>query len=179
MRDFFKEYREQKFKRNISIISFAFMFALCVNFLLFNTNIWSKLQTSVKNINQSSITEINKDIYLQSSATWSNIIFLKNSSSMASVSEIRLSLLFDPNSLKLTNFLSENKNAEIINISNIPWVVLLNIKYTNPINIEKNSDILKIVYDKTKEWKTNINLAETIFVSEKNLYELTNFWIEL
>ncbi len=179
MRNFFKEYKEQKIKKNISIISFAFIFALCVNFLLFNTNIWSKLQTSVKNINQTSIKEIDKDIYLEPSIKWSNIIFLKNNVLINAVSEIRFSLLFDSNNLKLTNFLSDNKESEIINISNEPWVILLNIKYPNPINIKKDSTILKIVYEKIKDLKTTINLAETLFISEKNTYKLTNSWIEL
>ncbi len=173
MKDIFKEYKSKKLKRNIVIISLSLVFAISINLFLFNTNVWNKLQTSVKNYNEKD-KDTNKDIYLEKSAEWSDILNLVLGTWLRNVSEIRTSILFDPAKIKLVDFFSENKNINITKISNIPGVFLLNIKYTESLNLPTNTNILKISYTKINDEKTVINLAETMFISDKKAYSLTN-----
>jgi len=66
MKDYLKEFKKQKLRKNTIIVLSAFTFAFVVNGFLFGTPVGNKLQTSVKNATTTKTTDIVKsDIYLQ------------------------------------------------------------------------------------------------------------------
>lgn len=185
MADLFNDYRNKnKTKKNFAIVTSALIFAFTINAFLFKTDTGRNLQTSVMNIWEKWVKSKTQDIYLEKAGTW--ILVLKLWNNLDSVSELRGSMLSDPENIVLTtnpewvknDFFTTNK-AVLKNISNSPWANLINIKFEKPINLKKWTIVLYIWYEKTKiEAKTVINLAETNFVSNKETYELTNGSIE-
>lgn len=185
MTDFFSDYKNKnKTKKNFAIVFAALLFAVTVNTFLFKTDTWRNLQTSVMNIWEKWVKIETQDIYLEKTWTW--VLVLKLWSNVDNASELRWSILSDPESVALimnpewikNDFYDKNK-ATFKNISNNPWASLINIKFEKPVSLKKWTEILYIWYEKTKnDTKTVINLAETNFVSNKETYELTNGSIE-
>lgn len=185
MADLFNEYKSKKQskRKNIAIIFTAFVFALSINLFLFNTDTGRNLQTSVINIWEKNATQEFSDIYLEKTSTW--VLSLKVGANLQNVSEIRSSILFDTewtslviNPTNLENKFLEKNNWELKNISNTPWVNLINIKFSKPVNIKKWETLIYISTTKKITWNTVINLAETNFVSGKDTFELSNNSLE-
>jgi hypothetical protein len=106
------------------------------------------------------------------------MLTLMNSTGLTGVKEIRASLLYDPNALQLSDFFSENTDAQIIKIANEPGVITINVRYKNPIDIPADTKILRVNYEKKNGDKAIVNLAETTFVTDGGVYELTNEPVE-
>jgi hypothetical protein len=106
------------------------------------------------------------------------MLSLVNSTGLSGVKELRASILFDPNSLTLSDFFSENQDAQIIKIANEPGVITVNIRYHNAIDIAPDTKILRVNYEKKGEAKTVVNLAETEFVTDNGNYSLSNESVE-
>lgn len=180
MKDVFEAYKQQKLKKNITIVASALALALFVNVFLFKTDVGNKLQTSVTNFNTTEqASPSTKDIYLVAQKAGTNFLDLRMGTALEGVSELRVSFLFDPANLALKDFLTENKDLEIIKIANEPGIVTLNLRFKSPASIAPESKILSIVYDrKDEKKKTVINLAETSFVTKGGTYELANAPLE-
>lgn len=179
MKDYIKEYKRQKSKKNIVIIASSLVFALWMNAFLFWTPVWTKLQTSVKNFNTvSTDKEVISDLYLTQNWSWSDMLSLKSWAKMNNVSELRLSIVSDPVWLKINNIISEDNSYELIKSSIVPWVYYVVLKFKTPKNIESQDTLFKIVYTKQIQDKTSVNLSETQFVSGEQTYELQSGSIE-
>lgn len=182
MKDYLQEFKKQKIRKNTIIILSAFTFAFVVNGFLFGTPVGNKLQTSVKNATTTKTnTAVSSDVFLQQQWTWTDTLALKIGTQIKQVKEIRLSIITNPdtNIFKINNITNdEDKNLEIIKISNTPGITSLTFKFQNPTDIAQWYKLADIVYTK-KEWeKVAVNLTETMFVSGKDTFELNNSWIE-
>jgi len=102
------------------------------------------------------------------------ILSLINNTGLTGVKEIRASFFYDPNVVTLSDFFTENKEAQIIKMANEPGIVTINIHFPKVQDIAEGSKILRINYDKRGEAKTVVNLAETKFVTDNGTYNLTN-----
>jgi len=174
MSDVFKDYKKQKTKRNITIISLSLMFALSLNFFLFNSNVWQKIQTSVKNYWEQPKV-VSNDIFIEAAGTGSDILDLKIGSDISKASELTASFLFDPESMKLADLYSDDKNVEITKVSNVPGIYFVSFKYKTPTDIKSGTTLWKIQVNKLKnDTKIVINMAQTNFLSNSKMYELTN-----
>ena len=174
MSDVFKDYKKQKVRRNITIISLSLMFALSLNFFLFSSSVWQKIQTSVKNYGEQPKV-VNKDIYIEAAGTGSDILDLKIWSDISKASELSASFLFDPESMKLVDLYSDNKEVEITKVTNVPGIYFVSFKYKTPTDLKSWTTIWKILVNKIKkDWKIVINMAQTHFTSDSKTYELTN-----
>lgn len=174
MSDVFKDYKKQKAKRNITIISLSLMFALGLNFFLFSSSVWQKIQTSVKNYWEQPKV-VNKDIYIEAAGTGSDILDLKIGSDISKASELSVSFLFDPESMKLADLYSENKDIEITKVTNVPGIYFVSFKFKTPQDIKSGTTLWKLLVNKLKkDTKIVINMAQTHFTSDSKTYELTN-----
>lgn len=179
MKDYIKEFRKQKSRRNTLIVLSSLAFAFSLNAFVFFTPVWNKLQTSVKNYSTPKTDkEVNADIYLKKSWTWSDIVEVLAWSKMNKVSVLSFSLVSDSNSLKINDIFSDNKNFDIVKTTNVSWIYNVIIKFKTELDINKNESLLKIVYTKIWQAKTSINLAETQFKSWNDMYELQSNSIE-
>ena len=154
------------------------MFALSINVFLFDTNVWKKLQTSVKNYSDTPAVEVKKDIYLESTWTGTDVLNLKAWTSFSKANEINLSILFNPETLKLADFTTDDKDATITKIANDPGVFNFTIKFKSPTDMKEWDVIAKLFLNKLKPELSSINLAQTMFISEWKTFELTNSPIE-
>lgn len=180
MKDYLKEYKNQRNKKTVLMVLSSFMFAVVINWFLFGTPAWNRLQSSVRNYwAESTSVKENADIFLTLWWSWSDMMDLTIWSDISKASEIRFSMLADPDSIKINNIFSEDKNADVISKSNIPWVTYVIVKFKDPENFKKGAKILKVVFSKLKQNKVSINLAETVFRSEWIDFELKNKWIDL
>lgn len=177
MKDYVEQFRQKRLRKNVIIISFWLAFALVVNWLIFGTDVGNKLQTSVKNANSGQQIKM-PDLYLKTGWTWSDVINLINWNSFDKVSQISFSLASNPDSIKINNIITEDKNVELIQTNNVPWYYMIILKFKNPQNILTNSNLLKIMYTKIWEDKSSINLLETQFLSDWQTFELQNRWLE-
>ena len=102
------------------------------------------------------------------------MLSLVNNAGLTGVTEVRASFFYDANALTLTDFFSENKEAQIIKMANEPGIVTINVHYKEPTNLPENTKILRVSYEKKGDAKTVVNLAETKFVTENGTYNLSN-----
>lgn len=181
MSDFFQDFKKQNkgnFTKNIAVIATSFVFALSVNAFLFGTNTGNRLQSSVRNF--SAPTPLSaKNIYLESAGTGSNIVLLKSGTAMSNVSELNLSLLFDPKNMDIKNIFGDNSNISVTKNSNIPGVISATIQFATPVNFNAGDKIVDIVYAKSTTANTVVNLAETRFKSGNKEFDLTNTPLDL
>lgn len=177
MKDYIQEFKKQRVRKNMVIIISSLAFAFVINGFLFWTNVWNKLQTSVKNYNNENV-EIKSDLYLSKMWTGSDIIELKAWNKMLEVDELSFSVLSDVDGIKINDIFSENKNIEIIKTSNEPGVYTVIVKFSQKADINMWDSIIKLVYTKLKNDKTSINLISTKFKSKWVSYELSSSWVE-
>lgn len=183
MRDYIQEFKKQKFRKNTMIVVASFAFAFLVNGFLFWTNVWNKLQADIKWATTEKTNKVvNSDLYLVKQWTWSDTVSLKVWTSIKKIKELRVSLAYNPdeNIFKINNISNDNdKNIEIIKISNTPWINSLTIKFKNPVDIKEDYTIANIMYTKNNNENTSINLSSANFVSWNDTYELTTSSIQL
>lgn len=182
MRDYVKEIKNQKLRKNTIIIVASFAFAFMVNGFLFWTNVWNKLQADIKWASTEKTNKVvTSDLYLQSDWTWSDTVSLRLWNSIKQVNEIRVSLITNPDEsvFKINNIVNdEDKNLEIIKISNTSWIYALTFKFKKPVDLSVKYKLANILYTKTTKDKISINLAATNFISNKETFELTSSSIE-
>ena len=179
MKDYIKEFKSQKTKKNTLIILSSFAFAFTLNAFLFFTPAWNNLQTSVKNYSTPKTDkEVVSDIYLETWGSWSDIINIKAWSDIKNVSELRFSVVGDPNTLTINDIMTESKSYQVIKSSSVPWVNLVILKWAPSYDVSKWTVLAKILYTKNSSESTSLNLIETQFVSDKEVFELNNSWVE-
>ncbi|MDD2909010.1 MAG: hypothetical protein PHZ26_04615 [Candidatus Gracilibacteria bacterium] len=178
MKDYLKEFKKQKFRKNTLIVLSSLAFAFVINGFLFGTPVGNKLQTSVKNATTTKTTEaVKSDIYLQLQGTGADTLDLKIGTELKQVSEVRLSIVTNPdiNIFKINNIYNdEDKNLEIIKISNTPGITSLTFKFQTPVNLTPGYTLANIIYTKKEGEKVAVNLTETMFVSGKDSFEINN-----
>lgn len=155
MQDFFKKYKKHKFFTNASIIVTSLIMAFWINFILIDwTTTWKNLKASILNANN---VEINSDIYFD---IIDNKIVLKTSKIIEDVSNLSLSIIYNPENVEIKNIASLNTISEI---SNEQWVKSIIINFENSTNIWINDNILEIELLKKQEKSENINIINANF----------------
>ncbi len=129
MKDYIKEFKKQKNRKNSLIVLSSLVFAFSLNAFMFYTPVWNKLQTSVKNYsNPKTDKVVTSDLYFKKSWTWSDIIELFSWNKMEKVTEIRFSVISDPAWLKINDIFTDDKNIDVIKSSNVPWISMVVLK---------------------------------------------------
>ena len=113
-----------------------------------------------------------------SAGAGTDLLKLRVSKPLTNVKEIRATVLFDAKGLKVRDVFTTDNSADIIKLSNIDGVMLVNVRYKQPKDIPAGSDVATFAATKTGSGRSVVNLAETQFVSGKDTYELSNQAIE-
>ena len=181
MKDYIKEFRKQKMKKNVLLLFSSLAFAFVINGFLFWTPSGNQLQTSVKNYwVEKTDKKATSDIYLARAGTGigADMLDIKVWTDLKNVSELKFSIVSDPQGLKIDNIFTDVKDLDLIKQSNVPGFYMIVIKMNKARDIPANSNLGKIVFTKIAETATSVNLVETNFVSEWVSYELQNSWVE-
>lgn len=180
MKDFLEAYQKSTHKKNIAIIASAFVFAVSVNALLFGTDAGTRIQTSAIEFAVGGKTiEARPDLSLVSSGSGSDMVKLVLGRSAKGVREVRATFVSDSDALKIKDVFTTEKEAEIVKISNVEGMMLVNVRFSSPRDLSAGTELATTVYSKASSEKTQISLVETSFVSESGEYELTSSAIEL
>ncbi|EKE30067.1 MAG: hypothetical protein ACD_2C00050G0012 [uncultured bacterium (gcode 4)] len=181
MKDYIKEFRKQKVKKNVLLILSSLAFAFVINGFLFWTPTGNKLQTSVKNYwVEKTDKKATSDIYLEraGTGTWADLLDIKIGSDLKKVSEIKFSIVSDPQGLTINDIVTYNKDIELIKQSNVPWYYMVVIKLIKTQDIATGTSVWRIIFTKSGESATSVNLVETSFKSEWTDFELQNSWVQ-
>ena len=117
MIDIIKKYRKHTLIKNTWIVAVSLVLALWINFLLWDSSLWQKLQISVINSWENTA---NGDIYLQKNENWMSLIANKD---MLKVKSISLSIAYNPTSLKIDSIKSVI-DWNLINQENDKWLII-------------------------------------------------------
>ena len=170
--DIINNYKKHKKLSNLTIVIISLIVAISINFMLINnTEISKNLKTSVI---ESKVQNDLWDIYLEN--IWNNIL-LKTNKSINNVSNLTLSISYNPENVKINDIIPKY-NAEISNISNTEGLNTIIILFAENNSLEKSEKILTIKTEKSENKTENINIVNANFTdSENNIYELTTSWI--
>ena len=161
MADLFIDYKKKNSKKTAMIVATSFVFALSLNTFLFGTNAGARLQTSVLNAGSTTVASQKADIVVASAGTGTDMLKIKTTIVMDTVSSMSISFAFDPEALIISDVFSQNKNIVVGKIANIPGQITLMLLLNKPETLSANSEIVTLVYKKKKPGITSINLAET------------------
>jgi len=154
MQDILKKYKQHKLLWNIGIIVTSLIMAIWINFFVIDsTSIGQNLKTSVLNAN--------------------------NNVNLADVKRLSFNVSYNPETLTIEKINPLNKkNAQILNISNDPWINSITIIYNNIINLKKSETIILLKTKKLKDQIENINIFDANFDDNKSQTSLlTTSWI--
>ncbi len=180
MKDFLEAYRKSTHKKNVAIVASAFAFAVSVNAFLLGTDAGTRIQTSaIEFAGGGKASEIRPDLSLESSGSGSDLLKMVLSRPAKGVKEVRATLVSNAEALKINDVFTAQKDAEIVKISNVDGMMLVNVRFASPQDLSSGAEIAMLAYSKTNPERTQISLVETSFVSEAGEYELTNSAIEL
>jgi hypothetical protein len=168
MKDFFGEFQRTRM-RKLTIAMSAFVIAAGANVAIFQTNMGQQLQANVLGNTAQSVVQA--DLSLES-ATGSDIAKISLQRSLPATKEVRFSLVYNPESLKINDVFSGNTRYEITKISNVPGYMLINIRLKSPDTIPAG-EFLTISTNRLTATPGSINMIEAQFVSEGATYQLS------
>lgn len=164
-----KKYKKHKKISNISIVAISLVVAVWINFLFFNTS--TILPNLKANILQNEINKNIWDIYL---TKYNNDIFLKTSNNIDNIESLSLSLIYNPENLKIIEIIPR-LNAETLKISNTPGISTIILNYKEVSNIKAWERIFTIKVEKKDNIKESLNIINSNFTdSNNNTFELTS-----
>ncbi|EKD29431.1 MAG: hypothetical protein ACD_78C00417G0009 [uncultured bacterium (gcode 4)] len=179
MKDIFNDYKKERSRKNVAIITASFVFALSINVFLFGTDSGSRLQTSVLNSTTGVGAEKKVDIELVNAGTGTDMLKIETNSRLENVSRMYISLAFDADSLAINDIFPADKDVDVVRNSNVPGNSIVTLSFKKPTTLKEGAEIFTIVYKKKNSNKTVMNLAETQFKSEDgSIYDLSNSSIE-
>jgi hypothetical protein len=176
--DFLTEYSKRTYRKNMAIVMAAFVFALGINAFIFNTDAGARLQSSIADYGTPSTKGAIADLSLKTGKEGSDIINLSTNTSLSNVNEIRVTFLFDASAVKFASVFSKNNQADLAVTSSVDGVMLVIVRFQEPTTLSAGENILSIVAKKTKKELSVINLAETQFISDNKIYQLSNTPLE-
>ena len=171
MADIFEEYKKQNRKKQALLIFSSLFVAFAINAFVSPSSLFDKLQTAVYNAQDASFSGAQMALYSAGSGT--DMLVLKNRLPLSQVSQIKLTLAYDGEQLAVKNIFSE-KTTDIINLSNVPGISRVIIKFAKPINLATGEKIASFVYSKKTEANVSMNLAEVSFATGTEQYDLTS-----
>ncbi len=174
MKDHFDQYRKAVTKKNVAIVASAFALAVSVNAALFGTEAGTRIQTSAVEFAGGPKTEATADLVPVSSGTGTDLFKLRLEREVRDATEVRATLLWNPESVQVRDVFSTDKDAEIVKISNEPGILLLNVRFKTPKTLPAGSDIATAAYAKTGSAPAVVTLSETAFVAKDGTFELSN-----
>ncbi len=171
MEDILKKYKKNKSISNISIILTSLILAFWINLLFFdNTDIWKNLKTSVLN---SELNQEKSNLYIDKSE---DNIYINSGIDIKQVTSLSLSLTYNPNNINIDDVKSEIAN--VINISNTPWINSIILTFDKPVDINKTDKIINLIINKKINKIENINILNANFKDiNSNQYSLTTSWM--
>lgn len=172
MIDIISRYKKRNLIKNTWIVATSLILALWINFLVWDTSLWKKLQISVINSWENNVIW---DVYLEKNENGMNLIASKD---MLKVKSISLSIAYNPNSLKIDTIKS-SIDWNLINEENDKWLITLVLNAKFPLDIKKGDSLFNINAIKTQEKIENINIINANFTDLNNqVYLLSSSWVE-
>ncbi|MDP5038938.1 MAG: hypothetical protein NWP80_00650 [Candidatus Gracilibacteria bacterium] len=169
MEDIILKYKKQQKIRNISIVITSLCLALALNIFI-NTNNYEVGNFLKGSLMDSSSTQKNSDIYLEKIDNENDLIFkLKSTKDMENVKNLSISMVYNNENVSIDNKFSDLPGVEILNLSNTKGFNTILLTFAEPININKNSDILNVVISKLdNKLEENLNIISSNFTDKDN-----------
>lgn len=171
MQDFLKKYKKQKLLSNVNIILASLVLAVWVNFyIVWDTNIWKQIKTSVLN---SQWTEIQSDIYVDK--LWETFYVLSNKT-LSDVTDMSVSLIYNPENVVLGDITSNY--WDVTSLNNTPGMSSLILNIDSNTNIKQWDKLFEINLTKLQNQVENINVINANFTDwEEEIYLLSTSWL--
>ncbi len=173
MKDIFKKYKKANIIKNTWIVVASLVIALSINFFVFDSNLWNKIKADVLWVQNETWKS---DIYLELN---NNLINLKTDKNIKSLKSLTISIVYNPENVKIEDVNSDISWVSIKDISEEDWLDMIMLSLKNPTDINQNSNILSIKTSKKEEKTEWINIINANFTDESGeIYELSTSWIK-
>lgn len=170
MQDIINKYKKHKIVNNVNIILASLVIAFWINFMIYDTNIWESLKTSVLN---SEINEAKSDISI--TKQW-EFLFLVTNKQTNNVKNLSLSLTYNPENIEISEIKSDL--WDVVNLSNTPWISSIILSSDKELNLNPWDKIIKISATKKEEKSENLNIINANFKdSNDEIFLLSTSWI--
>lgn len=172
MKDVIWNYKKNKKLNNLFIVLASLVLALSINFLVFD---WNSLTNSLKtNVLESNEAKTKADLYLENN-NWN--IVLNASKKLNNVTNLSLSLVYNPENVELKDFIS-SLNSNINHFSNTPWITTIIIDFNSAKTFNSWEEVLKIWINKKENLSEQLNIINANFSDIDNqTYLPTTSWI--
>ncbi len=180
MKDIFKEFQQATLKTHLAIGGTALAFALGVNVLLFNTDTGARLQASAIEATSTVAIPAASDISLVQGAPGTDRVQIQLNRAVQGLKSLELTLLADPSTLILWQAAETEGGTpvEIVPISSMSGVVLLKLRYPNPVDLVAGTSVASIAFKKSVAGTSPINIAAPRMVTTGGEYELSSQGVE-
>lgn len=162
MIDIIKKYRKHNIIKNTWLVAVSLIMAIWINFYLWDTSLWKKLQVSVINSWENSNIW---DVYLVKNDLGD--IELKANKDMLKVKSISLSIAYNPTSLKI-NEIKNSIDWNLIKQWSEDGLTTLILNLNTPIDIKSEDKVFDIKATKSEEKIENINIINANFTDINN-----------
>lgn len=158
MSDFFQNYHKHKVLSNVWILWLSLILAVSANMFVLSGSTGESLKASVleSTVNKEKLVDF-QAIVSENSISFSNAQIMKN------VQEISFSLAYNSEILEFLENSSPLPTSQISVIGNESWFSTYIISLSEAVDINKNSEILKIDTKKLQEKSAFINLINVNF----------------
>lgn len=171
MTDILKKYKKHKLLSNINIVIASLVLAIWINFFLVDwTDIGKNLKTSV--LDSETNIEYKSDIYLEKT---NNTISIYTSKKLEATENISFSIVYNPGNIEIQEV---NSNFTKTELNNTPGISSIILDTGWSIDIEKNTKIANIYFNKKEEKTENVNIINANFKDKSwEIYLLSTSWI--
>lgn len=172
MKDLFQNYHRHKILKHLWILSLSFVLAISVNMFVLNGETGDSLKANILE----SWTSNNLGADMQIIAQWEQISFV-TSKAMSEVVEIAFSMSYDPTLGKPENPTTSIQWGDITEISHQPGFSTYLVSLRSAQNINKNSQIAQILFQKIWTDTVHINMMNVNFKDIRwEQYLLSSSW---
>ena len=157
MKDIIKKYKKHNLIHNLGILAASLVIAIWVNFFVLDGQVWSYVKTSVLEAGEKNNIA---NVYLTNNEGKIKVL---TSKSMNNVSELSLSLVYNPENLTVGKIYSTSLPSKITNIANEAGLNTLLIQLDTDTNISAWDEILIIETEKWAQKTENLNIINANF----------------
>lgn len=169
MKDIFNSYHKQKALSHLWILAISWVLAVSVNMFLLWGSSWDALKANIKEIQSSEVQSEDITIMHQD-----NKIVLQNTQQMDNVVQLSISFAYNQDLLVFWDAISLIEWMSISKIETTPGFSSFIIIFDTPINIQENSNIFELAYNRSSQETIHLNPVNINFIdSLENNYSLT------